>query len=30
MIDYSFFNPIIISAVQCIKTRIEKIKTYSR
>ncbi len=26
MIDYSFFNPIIISAVQCIKTRIEKLK----
>ena len=26
MIDYSYFNPIIISAVQCIKTRIEKLK----
>lgn len=26
MIDYSFFNPIIISAVQCIKTRMEYLK----
>ena len=26
MIDYSFFNPIIISAVQCIQKRIEKLK----
>tara|TARA_B100000902_G_C27302885_1_gene913820 strand:+ start:929 stop:1984 length:1056 start_codon:yes stop_codon:yes gene_type:complete len=26
MIDYSFFNPIIISAVQCIQTRIENLK----
>ena len=26
MIDYSFFNPIIISAVQCIKTRMENLK----
>ena len=26
MIDYSIFNPIIISAVQCIKKRMEKLK----
>lgn len=26
MIDYSFFNPIIISAVQCIKNRMENLK----
>ena len=26
MIDYSIFNPIIISAVQCLKKRMEKLK----